>query len=717
VKPPQTIVAVTAARTEARLFGGVFGDLRLAVLLALLAVCLTLAAQIPNTYRITIGQEDGVGGDLPLIADFNTAERDIHGPFRWTAGDSRVRLPGIGQRSIGLTIHTLPINDEMAAHGPQSFRIAAGGRDLGSAPIRPRGGIYYLRIPPPPGFWGDQEIAIRSSTIVPTGDLRELGVNVATIIVASDAGPSMPPIGSMLGWLATLVLAWATIRRIGYQPDSAQRMLLFAIPLIGLASVLDPPRLAFGAQPALVAIGLAWLLTIFLCRTGLVLPTRFSIPPSAWRALCLLAAITFALRYGGKIYPDSMPGDIGFHINRFADTLRGTVFILSKNRGVDFPYPPALYLTIAPLFLLIERGMALQLSAALLDAISPLLIYLIAMRSHLIRDWRFGVAAGALYALCGAGFMPTWWNFSTHIFAQFTHLLLICWVVLIWPWLQESGVRSQESEALPAPTASVRLKEDVSQTGADVPFPDRKSHESGVRSQESGVRSLDTRWRPLFAGLVCLQLLVYLGHFGFWVNTSLLGGLGLVVLAFAARRSGMGWSRWGLLAGAFVCAQVVALLFFYTGYTDLLRDQIGKAATGGLNQLAGRAPVSNVILWQTLRDGLYAHIGLLPIPLAITGLLLGKGQPSTRFLMLGTFLIGLAFAALPFLSGSTLATRWLMFSIWAIVVGSVACAERLWRSGWAGRLFTIVIGSYVLWISAALWLSALAWRVRPPEPF
>jgi hypothetical protein len=214
-----------------------------------------------------------------------------------------------------------------------------------------------------------------------------------------------------------------------------------------------------------------------------------------------------------------------------------------------------------------------------------------------------------------------------------------------------------------------------------------------------------------------LQLLVYLGHFGFWVNTSLLGGLGLVILAFATLRNGSGWSRWGLLAGAFVCAQVLALLFFYTGFTDLLRDQIGKAATGGLNQLAGRAPVSNAILWQTLRDGLYAHIGLLPIPMAMSGLLLGKGQNSTRFLMVGTFLIGLAFAALPFLSGSTLATRWLMFSIWAIVVGSVACAERLWRSGWAGRLFTIVIGSYVFWISAALWLSALAWRVRPPEPF
>ena len=126
-----------------------------------------------------------------------------------------------------------------------------------------------------------------------------------------------------------------------------------------------------------------------------------------------------------------MPGDIGFHINRFADTVRGTVFILSKNRGVDFPYPPALYLTLAPLFLLIDRGSALQISAALLDALSPLLVYLIATRSRMIRDWRFGVAAAVLYALSGAGFMPTWWNFSTHIFTQFAHLLLITSIVAV----------------------------------------------------------------------------------------------------------------------------------------------------------------------------------------------------------------------------------------------------------------------------------------------
>ena len=38
----------------------------------------------------------------------------------------------------------------------------------------------------------------------------------------------------------------------------------------------------------------------------------------------------------------------------------------------------------------------------------------------------------------------------------------------------------------------------------------------------------------------------------------------------------------------------------------------------------------------------------------------------------GTFVIALFFAMLPFLSGSTLSTRWLMFSAWAFAVGAAS---------------------------------------------
>jgi hypothetical protein len=86
-------------------------------------------------------------------------------------------------------------------------------------------------------------------------------------------------------------------------------------------------------------------------------------------------------------------------------------------------------------------------------------------------------------------------------------------------------------------------------------------------------------------------------------------------------------------------------------------------------------------------------------------------------LMVGTFLIALLFGSLPFITGSTLSTRWLMFSGWAIAVGAALIAQLLWRAGRAGRWLVWAMGGYILWITASQWLGALAWRIRPPEPF
>lgn len=83
----------------------------------------------------------------------------------------------------------------------------------------------------------------------------------------------------------------------------------------------------------------------------------------------------------------------------------------------------------------------------------------------------------------------------------------------------------------------------------------------------------------------------------------------------------------------------------------------------------------------------------------------------------GTVIVACGFAALPFFSGSTLSTRWLMFSAWLVAVCAAAGAAALWRRGWAGRLTTLAAGGYVAWVTASMWLAALLWRVRPPEPF
>jgi hypothetical protein len=766
---------VRALVGEARQLCAALRDWRFALLLCAFAVLLLLAAQAPLHYAINVGQQDGPGSDLPLLDGFYPPEHDPHGDFRWTSARADIRLLGVGQRPLQLTLKVFPIGPEVAEHGPRAIEVWDDERLVEQLPVRPAGATYRLLLPPPPDASGDHLVELRSATFVPAGDQRSIGSPVDAVYVASLAGPALPAWRSTLGWLTAALLAWLALRRAGF---GAQRVLVLLLPgvlLAALAALLDPPRFAFGAAPALIALSIGYLIVLLLdadanglllAGAALVVATAAAwviigagdagddlagaiplnvlastavafvlagwlrppvaalyrrlappIAPRAWRWLLLFAWLVFALRFGGKIYPASMPGDIGFHANRYDELVRGGVLQLSLNRGVSFPYPPALYLLLAPFSLPgLSQRVLLRLSGALLDALSPLLVYTIATRLYGQAQESGGQAGGldaplvaaALYSFSAAGFMTTWWNFSTHIFTQFAHLLLITALVLLWPTTTE---------------------------------------DRGSRMEDRGWQLAHPR-SSILAVLVVLQSLVYLGHFGFWINMSLLGTIGLAALLVAALRGRAPWAAFRLALAAFATAELLAALLFYSDFAGLFLAQIQTMAAGGLTGLAGREAVDRVVLWRTLWDaGFGVHFGFFPLPLALIGLLLLARPPTTNHrpptkrarntqhatrntqhairntqyativLMVGTFVIGGFFAVLPFVSGSTLSTRWLMFSAWAIAVGAAPSARLLWRYGRAGRLLTLVMGSYVVWITASMWLMALAWRVRPPEPF
>lgn len=665
-------------------------DARLALLLGIVAVALTLAAQRPLHYHIEVGQEDGAGGDLPLIGGFFTPEHSADGMFmwRWTSAQSVVQLPGVGQRWLGFTLRVLGVNDEVAQHGPKALELWANGQHITQLPVHQAGATYHVLIPPPPDGSGNQQIEIHSATFSPTGDSRSLGVPVDDIVFTSGAG-AVPAWPSLISWLGVAALLWLAVRGIGFRSHTTLLLLLPLALLPGLAAALDPPRTALAAVPMLIAIAIGWLFSTVLRLAVPPLARSLRVPLDArlLRVLLLLALLVFSMRFGGKIYPDSMPGDIGFHYNRFIDVISGTVLLLSRNRGVDFPYPPAFYLIVAPFSLLgIDPHVLIRLCTTLLDATSPFLVYAIAVTAacwfsasaasgqedKALPAWPL-LAAG-IYSLSASGFMTTWWNFSTHIFAQWAHLLLITALVLFW-----------------------RATDQKAQT------------------------------RGIIAVFVVLQSLVFFGHFGFWMNMSLLGGMGVVlVLVGGVSKARRDWanSRAWLLVWSFMLAEIVVVLLFYSGYTGLFVQQAQATVQGGLTGLAGRKPASTAALWNTLWNfGFQTHFGLFPIPLAVAGLALfwqrrKMGHSAiVLFLIAGTFLLALGFAILPFVSGSTLTTRWLMFSAWAIAVAAAWSADVLWRSGRASRALVVVAGSYMIWIMVSQWIGALAWRIRPPEPF
>ncbi len=667
------------------------------ITLAALALWLLLVPQLPLWYSFDVGYEEGYGSDLPMLAGFNTAESDELGTYRWTTDGATIRLPGLGERPLQVELHFLPVVGAFVAASPATTEVYANGELLATLPTRLEGSRQQILVPARLVENGALELTLGTETFTPPDDPRQLGLRLDRVVVSAGApGLTIPAWQPLLLWLLTIGLGWATLlRALGELPPArlvARILLGLAALLIGLAALLDPARWAFGAGAAMSAVAMSYLLVLLL-RVGLPpLARRLDIPlrPATLGWLLLIVVLAFGLRIGGRFYPNSMHGDIGFHTNRFNDMAYGLIFILSTNRGVDFPYPPGTYLLLAPTALTgLHIPTMLQIAAELADALGALLVYTIAVvalagpgkRNR--QAQQVGVLAAALYTFSAAGFMTTWWSFDTHIYTQFAAVLLVAALMLFGRDLLQKPAEADRSMVLPA----------------------------------------------LIIGL--LLSIVFLGHFGFLINISLFTAL-LVGLSWLAAWRGAAWARrsWLPLTLALAGATALVSLFFYTAYIDLFLSQLQIAADGGLPAVADRAPISRDRLWDTFwQVGMITHFGFFPLPLALLTSydLLRRPSPDGSsslhparllgVLMICSFAIGAVFAVLPFITLATNSPRWLMTSAWAICIGAALAVVRLWQRGPAGRLTSLAIAGYLIWNSALIWFGPMLFRIRPPEPF
>ncbi len=665
--------------------------IQLAMLLGVYFLLLIAVAQIPLTYHIQIGQPDAVGSDLPLVQGFYAAADSPSGRFRWSAAQSFVLLPGFGVRPLALQLRILPVSQQ-ALEAVNTAEVWSANRLVAPLPLRLSGATYHILLPVD---GTDQQFAIRSRTFRAVGDARTLGVPVGTL-TAKRFGFAWPSMGmANVVWLLVLTLGWATIRRIGWSVADTRRMLLFGIAILSVCSLLDPPRTTLGALPFVIAVAWAGLLVLLLQHLLPRVYARMAIPfdRGGLRWLLLLGFVVFVLRYAGKIYPESMPGDLSFHANRFAELLGGRVLLQAPHRGVIAPYPPAFYVLLAPLTLSgIGARQLLHFSVALIDACSPLIVYGItrmALRGSQSRQ--VALVSAAFYALAPAGMLVSWWNFSTYIFAQAAQLVLIAAIL--------AGLRSQEMNPQFVALAA--------------------------KSQRVLSHNLHIGRKPTFATLavlVVLSLLVYLGHFSYYLNASLLlGGATLFVILWGVRGRIEHQTVFRISSAALISQVIVALLFF-SFYIQALRGQANAVESGVAVALLADPQALAGFIESILTEGLRDHLGLFPVLLALSGVvwyMLGwkRLTPVGATLLLGTLLIAAGFGLLPLVSAANLTTRWLTFALWAVGVMGAPIAILFWRTGRAGRFFTAIIGLYLLWVSAAIWLGAFAWRIRPPEPF
>jgi hypothetical protein len=651
-------------------------DWRLPAVLALTAALIVVATLVPREYGIAIGEETGFANDQPFIAGFSAPDRGPFGAFRWSSERSVVRVPGLGTGSVIASFRVLPIpQNALAADGPRVLEVWSGERAIADLPLHPTGTRFHLLLAAAPNG-AEHVLDLRSTTWQPVGDQRRLGVPVGMMTFAR-AG-AQPPAAQSLSWLVVVGLAWIAVRGVWGTREAAVLAVSVVAGLIGIIHIVDPPRAALGAVPAAIALLVGIGLTLPLRLLGTKLLDRLAIPwtARALRYLLLMALIVCVMRYGGKLLPGAMPGDINFHSNRFDEVVNGNLYLDARNRGASFPYPPGYYLVLAPLTLAgIDRRSALPLGTAVLDALSPFLIYILAQRLQ-GRNAPAGepasILAAGLYAAAGAGLLATWWNFSTHIFTQFAYLVLLVGITAPWP-------------------------------AAASMVPGRPRHWVAV------------------ALLACLFGVVFLGHFGFVLNTVL--SIGVSLMIGFGYRGHVGRRQRVVLAISAASALGFATLTFYSLYVKQFVRQLQLVGAGTEVNAASDATLFQNYWHTILEAGLRDHYGVFLPPLALVGIMLvaqrrmGSEAGRVLNLCLGTLAVIVAFALLPFISGANLSSRWLSFAGWLVAVGAAPAVYALWRRGSSSRIFVGCVIGYTLWISLTLWLLPMVWRIRPPEPF
>jgi hypothetical protein len=643
------------------------------VLLGGITILLTLLfAQVPFSYAFQAGLERGPQSDLPFLDGFYPPEGGgTPDSFRWTYGPQAViAVPGIGQRGVIVDLDIVSHRAQWDQSAPPTTLMLQPGDAAPAAITLRREGAHYLLYMPPQAL-DDGALRMRLG-IAPwqkPGDNRDqLGIALGRMLrltSVSTRGVVLPDLALWLLWPLGLALLWPALRLMGFTPRLTLLLLLPLAVVVPLLTLLDAPRMGFGSLWALQAGALsllaaalsAWLVPPLLSRLG-ALPS-----PAILRWLLLLIVISFALKYGGRLYPDSMPGDIGLHINRYRATVWGQLYIQAQHRGLPFPFPTALYTTLAPLTLTgLDIGFLFQLMAGLFEATTVLLLYLLLAR--LAGSARLGLLAAATYALTSGGFMITWFAFETHVAAQWCSILLIVVLALRWPHYDD--------------------------------------------------------W-PTWGLLVLLLGQVFLGHIGLFINTLLLGLLIVPLLwlraSDAAERRGVRW-----LLGAGLAAGLFALLFYYSGFTGLVLDQLRGVATEGLNGVTERRAIPRATsLWVLWQGGLITHFGFFPVLLVLPGVLLlvaGRLRRSILPALIGmTLLVSTSQALLPFLTLSSITTRWLMFSAWAIAVACALGVSLLWQRGRSARLIAVIMALYVCWLTIGVWIDAMLLRKPPIEPF
>jgi hypothetical protein len=622
-------------------------------LLLLLSMCAwTAAYQYKTVYKVDVG---GLLDDA-YISGFHDKEATPEFDYRWSTSRAAVNFPEIGNEPVNVSITHVGAANELAA------KVVT---------VTVRGQRFAMPSPP----------ERRTDTFfVPRGDILQASLNVVLEAGTFNEGTQENP-GRALG--VNIDSVEVAPAEYGLRPvvlPSPGTLLALAVGLVlfGLSAAVASGR----TLPALVvggALSLATVALILVARPELGLLVPSIAPLGAWclglavlgrLGLGLLAGshsragrltvglgaaafvLAFALRFGGLTYPQFLTSDLLLNVHN-VQALVGGEWIMSEPLpdGTPAPYPPALYVLVAPFTWVFGSGdeaisLALKWVCSVLDSMTC-----IALAWCGYRVWRgaHGAWAGLLYAVSPAPFDLFSAGNYTNLFAQST--LNLCMLGgLVYLSVREEG---------------------------------------------------STRHAWLRAPIAACFFLTLLGHYGMMIGALAIAGLFLLwMLAglWLGWGSGRGWRLIRLLS----FSVAVGFVAYYRNVLDLITNHFG----GLLGRLTGTTE-STATAQAFSFDKLARKVGYLVGPAqVIAATTAAFAGPRLNRVVWGWFGAWLAVGAVCALLDQALgdAIRWYYMVAGAVALLGGRLLGLLAERGRVGRWLASLLFAALLWQLLNTWV-------------
>lgn len=669
--------------------GGTVGILVLAVPLAAL-----LAYQVPFHARVNLARHFC---PLPMTGTYRPEVTAAGHLQRWTTPDATITLPGVGAGAMTLRLRLF---GGAVSDSGRVLTMRANGQLLARLPLRPSWQEIQVLVPQAASAAGAGDLVLRLEVppLEAPHDSRTLGVSLLhlDLIPHRMSGLRLPPLAQVERLLFVALLTFWSLRATGLSPRQAligagALLLLLAYMLAGYLESYVPVRLQVAAAlPLLIRV---FTLTLVLALGLLAVTQRWGWRRAPGWAVAVRCAVLliFALRLVGVQHPQFAIIDQRLRAHQLTHIAQGRAWLVlpqleqQHEWGTREPVPYSLltYYLLLPLAWYWQGRalvVAIQLVVILLDALVPLLLYLLVRGGP-----RIGTAAGwagLCYAALPIGYLffhdgsfPT----TMGVWIALAALVAVTWV----------------PSCVPIDTGG----------GA------------------SSARHVVQRWlKPrqmlvwiLVVTLLALAIVAYITHIAFMTFLVLMLAISLRWLGRTATLRRMAVP----LLLALGLALVIDWWIYYRDYTlTLIRQTIpafvSLIATEGS---VGRDPerfFNTPILSVPMH--LVAHFRVWPALLggmALTLLLLHWRDRLITHL-------GLAYAAL--LATTALVERW--FGLWNkhmyFVAPGVAMLAGLglawlWPRGRVSRIVCVTLWLYLFWESIFAWSNRVLWYILPPD--